>query len=74
MDGLAEATRGMKLWDKDAVFEQGRKAFRFGMELKNNPFQADTPHEVWAKGWHHARVEWENLLFRFKAIERGRHA
>lgn len=65
---LAEATRGMKLLDIEAVEEQGRKAFRFGMTEGNNPFQADTPHALWARGWNHAKAEWDAMMKRWKGL------
>lgn len=60
LQGLKSATAGMKLVDTKAVFEQGRKAFAFMIEPRDNPMKTDRDRRLWQQGYEQARDQWAN--------------
>jgi hypothetical protein len=63
MRGLAQAVKGLKLVDLNAAADAGRRAYRMGIELNQNPRQ-DAERSAWTRGWMHARDAWFALLRR----------
>lgn len=64
LKGLKEATKNMKLVNTDGIAEQGKRAYRMGIELNNNPHKRELEHTVWERGWKSARDVWFALLRR----------
>lgn len=64
LKGLKEATSGMKLVNTDKIHEQGRRAYRMGIDVTQNPFKTELQRNVWDKGWKDARNAWHALLKR----------
>lgn len=64
MKGLKEATKGIKFLDRDEMIEQGARAYRMGIELRNNPRREDGKRKLWEIGWTKARNAFDELLKR----------
>lgn len=66
MRGIKEAVKkaGLKLLDRDAVIDSGKRAYRMGIELRNNPRKSDSERNLWEIGWNHERDSFSTLLKR----------
>lgn len=66
MKGLAQAVAGMKLVDTKQIVEQGKRAYRAGIRLADNPFKPAQKVETqcWTNGWKNAQAAWNDTLRR----------
>ena len=49
--------------ERDAIVDKGRRAYRFGIELRNCPL-TDSAAALWKIGWENERSVFERLLQR----------
>lgn len=67
MRGLAEAVKagGLRLPD---VFAKGRRAYRLGIEKRNNPENSPSARTLWERGWEQERESFAAMLQRWKTL------
>jgi hypothetical protein len=64
MKGLKEAVAKVTFTDRGAIIDLGRKAYMFGIELRNNPRKTETERKLWEIGWTQRRDEFTDFLRR----------
>jgi hypothetical protein len=57
MKGLKEAIANVVFTDRGAIIDLGRKAYMFGIELRNNPRKTEGERKLWEIGWTQRRDE-----------------
>ena len=70
-ENLDTLTQNMNLADTDAIFEQGRKAFRALFPKSANPFKNERDRKCWEAGYMKAEREWWAMFRRWSEIDRG---
>jgi ribosome modulation factor len=50
---------------RDALVAQGRRAYRFGIEFRNNPLRDPSQRTLWENGWELARRDFTMMLQRW---------
>lgn len=65
MRGLAEAVKGMRLTD---YFAKGQRAYRLGIEKRNNPENSPSARTLWERGWETGRESFAAMMLRWKNL------
>jgi hypothetical protein len=66
MDGLKEAVKHLKLFDPNTVVEQGRRAYRMGIEKRANPLNPPSHRVLWERGYDLELERFNGMLQRWK--------
>ncbi len=64
MKGLAEAVKKLKLFNPDEFVDEGRRAYRLGIEERDCPKTEDRSRKLWLEGYRKERDKFTQLLQR----------
>ena len=69
LKGLKEAVAVLEKGrrEEDLIIDQGRRAYRMGIEKRANPLNVPSARTLWERGWDLEQIKFEGMLRRWKA-------
>ena len=64
MEGIKDAVKNLRLTD---YLDQGRRAYKMGIEDRNNPVNSPSGRVLWQRGYDLEREKFQTMLQRWKS-------